>query len=76
MPYYQIRAVNEEPEGIFRYIDEHTFEKRVKKSIYYVVYLQKGCEKELVPVEISFNMSTKAAMMAIKTTTDSKLQRS
>ena len=70
VPYYQIKTGKEELEGVFRYTDEHTFKKKVKKSLYHVVHLQKGEEKEVVPIEISFNISTKAAMMAIKASAD------
>ena len=75
VPYYQIKTGKEELEGVYRYTDEHTYQKKVKKSLYYVVYFQKGQEKEVVPIEISFNVSTKAAMMGIKASADSKLQR-
>ena len=75
VPYYQIKTGKEELEGVFRYTDEHTFEKKVKKSLYNVVHLKKGQEREVVPIEISFNVSTKATMMAIKASADEKLQR-
>ena len=42
VPYYQIKTGKEELEGVFRYTDEHSFKKKVKRSLFHVVHLQKG----------------------------------
>ena len=62
--------------GVFRYTDEHCVEKGVKKSTFKVVILEPGMENEEVPIEVSFNIVRKAAMIAVKSPTDEKLQRS
>ena len=66
MPYYRIKTGDEELHGIFRHTDEHHSEKKVKKSLYNVVYLEPGSDKEIVPIEISYNFVRKAAMIAVK----------
>ena len=72
MPYDQIKTGNEELQGVFRYTDEHHSERRLKKSLYNVVYLEPGSDKEIVPIEISYNIGTKAAMIAVKSATGEK----
>ena len=76
VPYNQIKTGNEEFEGIFRYIEEHKEEKKVRKSLFKVAHLEPGREKEVVPIEVSYNFRTKAAMIAIKTAAGEKQQRS
>ena len=66
MPYNQIKTGNEELQGVFRYTDEHHSERKVKKSLYNVVFMEPGSDKEIVPVEISYNIGAKAAMIAVK----------
>ena len=53
-------------QGVFRYTDEHHSERKVKKSLYNVVFMEPGSDKEIVPVEISYNIGAKAAMIAVK----------
>ena len=65
MPYHQIKTGDEELQGIFRYTDEHCVEKSVKKSTFNVVILEPGMEKEEVPIEVSFNIMRKAAMITV-----------
>ena len=55
-----------EAQGVFRYTDEHHSERKVKMSLYNVVYIEPGSENEIVPVEISYNIGTKAAMITVK----------
>ena len=62
--------------GVFRYTDEHVVENNVKKSIFKVVILEPGMESQEVPIEVSFNLFRKAAMIAVKSTTGDKHQRS
>ena len=72
VPYDQIKTGDEELQGVFRYTDEHHFERRLKKSLYNIVYLEPGSGKEIVPVEISYNIGTKAAMIAVKSAASDK----
>ena len=51
--------------GILRYTDEHHFAHKIKKSVFKVVYVEKGKEKEVVPVEVSFDNRIKSAMVTI-----------
>ena len=63
VPYDQITKGPEELEGIFRYTDRHEFSRKMKKSIFKVVYLEKGKAKEVVDVEVSYNNRLKQAMI-------------
>ena len=63
-------------QGIFRYTDEHHSERRLKTSLYNVVYIEPGSENEIIPIEISYNIGTKAAMIAVKSASGQKQQRS
>ena len=76
MPYDQIKTGDEELQGVFRYTDEHCVENSVKKSTFKVVILEPGMENEEVPIEVSFNMVRKAAMITVKSKTGDKQQRS
>ena len=76
VPYDQIKTGYEQLHGLFRFTDEHYSENRIKKSIYKVVLLEPGKEKEEVPIEISYNTARKAAMIAIKSAAGKKQQRS
>ena len=76
VPYKQIKTGNEELHGIFRYTDEHFVENNIKKSIFKVVLQEPGIENEEVPIEVSFNIVRKAAMITVKSTTGEKHQRS
>ena len=62
--------------GIFRFTDEHLVENNVKKSIFKVVVVEPGMDNEEIPIEVSFNIVRKAAMIAVKSTTEEKHQRS
>ena len=62
--------------GVFRYSDEHCVENNIKKSTYKVFILKPGMANEEVPIEVSFNKMRKAAMIAVKSTTGDKHQRS
>ena len=76
MPYDQIKTGDEELQGVFRYTDEHFVEKGVKKSTFKVVILEPGMENEEVPIEVSFSMVRKAAMITVKSKKGEKQQRS
>ena len=75
-PYSQIKTGDEELHGIFRFTDEHLVENNVKKSIFKVVVVEPGMDNEEVPIEVSFNIVRKAAMIAVKSTSGEKHQRS
>ena len=56
-----------EPEGVCRYTDEHVVENNIKKSTFKVVVVEPGMEnEEIPPIEVSFNIVRKAAMIAVK----------
>ena len=76
VPYEQIKTGNEQLHGLFRFTDEHCSENRIIKSIYKVVLLEPGKEKEEIPIEVSYNTARKTAMIAIKSAAGKKQQRS
>ena len=45
MPYDQIKTGEEELYGVFRYTDEHHSERKLKKSLYNIMYLEPGNDK-------------------------------
>ena len=76
VPYDQIMTGNEQLHGLFRFTDEHYSENRIKRSIFRVVLLKPGKEKEEVPIEVSYNTVRKAAMVSIMSADGKKQQRS
>ena len=73
VPYDQITKGSEEPEGIFRFTNRHEFSKKMKKSSFKVVYLEKSKAKEVIEVVISYDNRVKQAMIEVQ---GDKLQRS
>ena len=63
-------------QGVFRYTDEHYVENNVKKSLFKVIILKPGMENEEVPIEVSFNVARKAAMITVESLKGEKKQRS
>ena len=61
MPYYYIRKGPKELEGILRFTDEHTNDRRIRKSVFMVVEVEKGQVKDTIPVEVYFNPRIKTA---------------
>ena len=76
MPYDQIKTGNEQLYGLFRFTDEHYLENKVKKSIFKVILLEPGQEKEEVSIVISYNIARKTAKIIIKSAAGEKQQRS
>ena len=62
--------------GLFKFTDEHSSEKKIKTSVFKLVLIEPGQEKEEVPIEVTYNIARKAAKITIKSADGEKQQRS